>query len=138
MQRSDRILRALVLRLASFALIVGAGCETRPAESPDGGADADQDAGVFVCSVQAPTACPDPPPRYADITPIVQQRCVPCHNGLPGGPWPLLQYSHLADWQDVIRGQMLDCSMPPPDAGVPMEDSERVTILTWILCGFLE
>jgi hypothetical protein len=33
---------------------------------------------------------------------------------------------------------MLACTMPPPDAGVPMSDEERESILIWIRCGFLE
>ena len=42
----------------------------------------------------------------------------PATTGMIGGPWPLLQYSHVADWYDVVRAMLLDCSMPPPDAGV--------------------
>ena len=61
-----------------------------------------------------------------------------CHNGMIGGPWPLMQYSHVADWFDVVRAMLLDCSMPPPDAGVTMPDEERVAILTWLLCGYPE
>jgi hypothetical protein len=55
---------------------------------------------------------------------------------MAGGPWPLTAYNHVADWQDVIRADMLTCAMPPPDAGVPMGSDERVAILTWIRCGF--
>ncbi len=54
------------------------------------------------------------------------------------GGTSLLQYSHVADWNDVVRAMLLDCSMPPPDAGVPMPDEERTAILTWLLCGFPE
>jgi len=114
--------------------VVAAGCG--PSSQTDGGVTTD--AAPLVCTVKAPTVCPDPPPHYPDIEPIIQQKCVSCHQGLPGGNWPLLQYSHVADWQDVIRAQMLACTMPPPDAGVPMSDEEREAILTWILCGFLE
>ena len=38
----------------------------------------------------------------------------------------------------VVRAMLLDCSMPPPDAGVTMPDEERVAILTWLLCGYPE
>lgn len=90
---------------------------------------------VFSCSVKAPTACPNPAPRYADVLPIFQQRCTGCHSGVADGPWPLTEYEHIADWQDIIRGAMIDCSMPPPDAGVPMTNDERLAILTWIRCA---
>jgi hypothetical protein len=117
-----------------LAAIVAAGCG--PSAQTDGGVTTD--GGAIVCTVEAPTVCPDPPPHYPDIQPIIQRACVPCHQGLPGGNWPLLQYSHVADWQDIIRAQMLACTMPPPDAGVPISDEEREAILTWIRCGFLE
>ncbi len=122
--------------LVLMLLLVGAACEKSPVAPTDGGTD--DDATAFVCTVTAPTVCPDPAPHYPDVQPIIQRTCVPCHNGSVGGPWPLLQYSHVADWQDVIRAFVLDCSMPPPDAGVPISDEERTAILTWILCGFKE
>ena len=119
--------------VAALVVVVGA-CQTQEAAGVDAGAT--DDVAVFVCTITAPTVCPDPPPHYADVAPIFQSACVMCHNGVPAGPWPLLQYSHVADWQDVIRANLLDCSMPPPDAGVPMTNEERTAILTWILCGF--
>ena len=113
-------------------------CERSPPIDPNDGGATTQDAEPLVCTVKAPTACPDPPPHYPDVQPIIERTCVPCHQGLPGGNWPLLQYSHVADWQDVIRAFVVSCMMPPPDAGVPMSDEEREAILTWILCGYLE
>jgi hypothetical protein len=129
------------LPLLTGTVICVAACQTSAQQSFDAGLLDDagaSDAGAFACTVQAPTVCPDPPPHYPDVQPLFQRACVPCHQGLPGGPWPLLQYSHIADWQDVVRAMLLDCSMPPPDAGVPMSDEERAAILTWILCGYLE
>jgi hypothetical protein len=67
---------------------------------------------------------------------IIERRCLGCHSGVPEGPWPLTTYEHVADWQDVVRTDLLDCSMPPPDAGVPITIDERIAILTWIRCGF--
>ena len=111
--------------LIGVCLLAGGGCSS---DSNRGGA--------LVCTVQAPTVCPDPAPHWADVAPIFQNRCVECHNGMVGGPWPLMQYQHVADWQDLVRAHVLSCTMPPPDAGVPMTDEERTAILTWILCGF--
>jgi uncharacterized membrane protein len=99
---------------------------------PDAGTGSEQPS---TCSVPAPTSCPDPAPRYADVAPIFERRCLTCHSGAPGGPWSLADYGHVADWQDTIRSSMRDCSMPPPDAGIPMTLEERVAILTWIRCG---
>lgn len=106
----------------------------------DGGTDglldgAVRDGGVTCVPPAPPTACPDPPVRYDDIRPILDARCVRCHDTVQGGPWPLATYTHVADWQDIIRASMLDCTMPPLDAGVPMTTEERLTVLTWIRCG---
>jgi hypothetical protein len=90
------------------------------------------------CPVAPPTVCPDPPLRYGDVSEIFGRRCVSCHYGAVNGPWPLLTYSHAADWYDIIRSQMIDCTMPPLDSGFTMTTDERIQILTWILCGFME
>lgn len=122
--------RRVVFVLSFGGLALAGACEKGP-QTPE-------DAGLAACTVEAPTACPDPPPRYPDVAPIFQARCAPCHYGAPGGPWPLLQYTHIADWYDTVRAFVLDCSMPPPDGGVSMTNAEREAILTWILCGLPE
>jgi hypothetical protein len=155
------------LRLVGFACLIGLGaCDSARMSTgdaaPDGpadrlpdsapeadGGDADRDghtrdAGADTvqmpppCTVIAPTSCPDPAPRYADIAPIVGERCVPCHYGMPNGPWPLNSYRHLVDWHDTIPDVLRTCLMPPPDSGMTMTDDERVAILTWLLCGYRE
>ena len=88
----------------------------------------------MVCSVQAPTACAEPAPAYADVAPIFEQNCVVCHSGQAGN-WPLSTYSHVASWADEIRGVLLQCAMPPPDSGLRIEDAERDLLLAWIRCG---
>ncbi|MFL5305871.1 MAG: hypothetical protein ACJ8F1_11690 [Polyangia bacterium] len=90
----------------------------------------------LVCSVAAPTSCPEPAPRYADVAGILNQRCaMPCHSGVPSGPWPLTDYEHVADWADAVRADLLDCSMPPADGGVSITTDDRTAVLTWIRCG---
>lgn len=118
-----RAMRNLLLALGAAVLLVSCDDDPAPAQPP------------FVCDVVAPTVCPDPPPGYAQVEPIFAQRCVSCHYGMPMGPWPLYEYQHIADWTDVVRADVLDCSMPPRDAGVAMSNEERMAILTWILCG---
>jgi len=90
------------------------------------------------CSVSAPLACPEPAPRYADVAPIFERRCSSCHNGEPREPWPLDNYNHVADWQDLVRAAVLHCDMPPPDSDITLSDEESQTILAWIKCGALE
>lgn len=92
-------------------------------------------AAPFSCMVTPPTTCPDPMPRYADVQPIIQQRCVVCHSGLTER-WPLTMYQDLADWYDTIRDDVLSCTMPPPEAAIPITTQERLAILTWIKCGY--
>lgn len=85
--------------------------------------------------VTAPTTCPTPMPRYADVAPIFQNNCVTCHAGKPNGPWPLTDYQHVSDWRDDIRSDLLTCSMPPPESGMTLSVDDRLAILTWIRCG---
>jgi hypothetical protein len=90
------------------------------------------------CTVTAPTECPDPAPLYGDVAPIIGKFCAsPCHYGAPAGPWPLTDYEHVADWQDVVRDQVLTCVMPPPEERSDITDAERLAILTWVRCGAL-
>jgi len=96
------------------------------------------------CNVTAPTACPSPAPTYEqDIKPIIEQRCITCHSGdgmseLCPICWGLTTYQHVADWDDVIRGAMVACEMPPPSSGITMTNAERLKILEWIRCGVPE
>jgi hypothetical protein len=95
--------------------------------------DAARDA-TPACRVDAPIACPTPAPRYGDVAPILQRRCLTCHDG-KGAEWPLTSYGHVSDWRAEIRSELLRCSMPPLDAGGPMPEEESRAVLTWILCG---
>lgn len=87
------------------------------------------------CNVTAPTSCPDPAPTYEDIQPIAHARCVPCHGAVPNGQWALDDYSHLSDWKNEIRAEIVACRMPPEDAGVAITNAERAALLAWIRCG---
>jgi uncharacterized membrane protein len=89
------------------------------------------------CTDVVIAACPTPALRYVDVKPIFDQRCISCHSPSWTGPWPLDTYGHVADWQDDIRTNLLRCSMPPPDAGIPITTEERRQILTWLACGLL-
>jgi hypothetical protein len=126
-------------RRAWLAAVLVAGCSSGGAPTMDAAAPVDAPGPIDLaplCHLQAPTACPDPPVRYDQVGPIVQQRCLSCHDGR-GPHWSLIGYQHVADWQDTIRGAMLTCTMPPADAGIPMTVEERMTILHWLRCGLL-
>jgi hypothetical protein len=90
------------------------------------------------CEVTAPTECSDPALRWAHVAPIFENRCASCHDGQPYNPWPLDSYGHVADWYDVVRDMLIDCSMPPADSVEKLPPEERDTILVWIRCGFPE
>lgn len=133
------MLRAVrTLTLGGLPLLALLACD------PDSGRDADDAGGAELdgggqppppCTIEAVTSCPDPAPRYADVAPIFKQRCAACHVANWSGPWPLDTYEHVADWADVVRDMVRTCTMPPPEAGMPLPNEEAEQILTWIRCN---
>ena len=88
----------------------------------------------LVCGHEAPAACVEPAPVFADVEPIFQATCGSCHGETPG-LWPLDSYSHIADWHVEIRAHLDGCTMPPRDAGVVLGDEDRELVLMWLKCG---
>lgn len=121
--------RAVRLLLVTLPLLGACGNDRDGTQAPP-----------VTCDATRVNECPSPAPTYADVQPIFEQRCsnAACHTGAAGGEWPLDTYSHVADWQDVIRDELLTCAMPPPDSGVVVTRDERQLILTWIRCGYRE
>lgn len=111
------------------------GASSDASDASDASTDASSDAAPFVCMAVAPTSCPAPAPTYANVAPIFKQRCVGCHAANWTGPWPLDTYGHIADWADDVRSHLLDCTMPPPESGMPIPFEESQQILTWLRCG---
>jgi hypothetical protein len=131
--------RALTTGLVfGLGLASVAACSS-PASAPSDDAGADAGADAASCTVVAPTSCPAIAPRFADIQPILRSWCVGCHDGASAdGPWPLVTYEHVSSWADVVRTELVGCTMPPTDAGLPpMPDEDRLAILQWIRCGYL-
>lgn len=115
---------------------VDADVDTVEVDTSEDTVDTSPDTAPFVCNTTAPTACPSPAPTYvANVAPIIEARCVTCHYGEIGGPWPLNTFNHVRDWRDSIRAAMLDCSMPPAPDQASISSEERTTILEWIRCG---
>ena len=115
--------------LIAFALA----CETN-GSAPDAG-----DPLPSSCTALDASVCTSPPPSFsADVMPIVNRACnATCH--APGvGPWPFTSYDDVHDWETIIQGDIIRCSMPPADAAAAngvLTDSERATILDWMACG---
>ena len=115
-----------------------AGVVVDPVDHADAGdaQSAPGDAGASACGVTLPVTCPDGgAPVYADVAPFFSSRCASCHTGIGSAPWPLATYSDVVNWEDLIRADLDQCTMPPDDAGSPMPLDERMTILRWIACG---
>jgi hypothetical protein len=113
----------------------GARSDAGAEDAAKDGGPAPEDSGPVEtpCEVTPPTGCPNPPVYYEDITPILKERCLGCHDG-KGEEWPLTSYGHAAGWTNEIRAAMNSCDMPPKDAGIVMPAEEREKILTWIVC----
>jgi hypothetical protein len=152
-------MRALVCKI-TLVLAAACGCATAvscgdSSGNPDGGGGAGGSGGAVDASDgkppgtigcltadTTPTTCPTPRVTFDDVKPIFQARCVSaCHNGVTPDPhipgatlWPLIERMHILDWQDSVRAMMADCSMPPPDAGVPMTIEDRRAIIEFIRC----
>ena len=119
----------------------GSGASGRDTSGRDAGSQHDagaSDAGAPPapsCDAVAPATCIEPAPRFADVQPIIEDRCLSCHDGT-GEEWALVSYTHVASWAPQIRDSMIRCTMPPADAGIDMPTSEREQLLHWIRCGF--
>jgi hypothetical protein len=74
-----------------------------------------------------------------DVKPIFDGTCTSagCHTGIGEAPWSLKDYQDVADWQELVRADILDCSMPPPDSGLRITNEDRMKILSWVRCGAL-
>jgi cytochrome c5 len=92
--------------------------------------------GELVCNaVDAGASCATDGPTFESLQPVFARACNPCHDGTtPDGPWPLVNYDDVASWSSLIKSDILNCSMPPSDGGIPITDHERNAIVNWVLC----
>ena len=89
------------------------------------------------CPADAPDSCPATVPSYATtVAPLIQTYCTnECHN--PTGSaadQPLSTYPNLSKRASDAFDQLYQCKMPMDPAPDPTLD-ERVTLLTWFVCG---
>lgn len=85
------------------------------------------------------------PPEYVrDVAPILEQRCVSCHNEGGIGPWSMDGYEKVRGWSKMTRQVLLERRMPPwnvdPAYGhfvgdMSLTTAERRTLLHWIEQG---
>ncbi|HTR51854.1 MAG TPA: hypothetical protein VMJ10_14160 [Kofleriaceae bacterium] len=88
------------------------------------------------CPRDLPASCPDPAPSYMnDVAPLIEEYCqtAACHSPTGSGVGMLSPYSNLYGLRVDAEGEIYSCKMPyaPPD----LTDDERVTLLTWFVCG---
>ena len=92
------------------------------------------------CPANAGATCPSSPPSWkADVQPIVESRCGPCH--LAGGvetkvPHPLdySTYDGVHANYSTMDLVVSNCLMPPGDAGALTAEQSQ-TLLEWFACG---
>jgi hypothetical protein len=130
-------------RIASLMALAAAGvgsgalvaCGTS-APAPQSNAIQVENAIQASCTATMPPSCPASTPHYADVEPILEKSCVPCHPGPAGSPqWPLTVYGDIAPWAGVIQDEVCGNTMPPVDGGIGIDQSDRLTILDWVQCG---
>jgi len=116
--------------LAAFATACG------ESAAPEPSAAAVEDAIHASCTPDAPAVCTMPAARYAEVAPIFQKSCDPCHeDDAADGQWPLTQYDDVYPWASLVRQDLCSNAMPPADGGVPIAAADRLALLAWIQCG---
>jgi hypothetical protein len=124
------VLLTLAAGSAALALVA---CSSSPA--PQSGDAKVESAIEATCTATTPPTCTSTP-HYADVLPILNKSCVPCHPGPAGSPqWPLTMYSDIEPWAGVVQDEVCEGAMPPADGGIPIDPSDRLTLLDWVQCG---
>lgn len=83
----------------------------------------------------------------ADIRPILEAKCAPCHQPNSSGPFPLVTYTDVRRRSSLVWEKSLTRDMPPcyamSDFGefcwsTPISDDEAVIIQEWVRQGMVE
>jgi uncharacterized membrane protein len=129
-----RLPQWLVLLVGSLSLvwILALGVTGCSGSSGAPAADAGMSSGQ--CSTNVPASCPASMPHYnADVLPILQRDCIPCHGPGTGGK-DESTYALVSGQRSPILDQVGLCLMPLP--GSPqLTDEERFLLLAWLVCG---
>jgi uncharacterized membrane protein len=85
------------------------------------------------------SSCPSPEPSYADVAPIIEQRCATaaCHSPTGAEPnRPYQTYNEVMMFGIDILTQIRGCPpLMPPAGATPLTEYERDTLLGWLYCG---
>jgi hypothetical protein len=112
----------------------GTGADIVAQTSPPVG---DGGAGASSCPDERPASCPNPAPSWAtDVAPIFSGYCAYCHgpNGIAATVDQFTTYDVIYGDRQAILDQVNLCRMPT-DAGIPLPEDLRATLLTWLVCG---
>ena len=104
---------------------------------------------VTVARTEANGCVIEPPPAthptYADVAPILQQKCLNCHGGANGArPNAFDSYEELRTWLPMIHETLMTKRMPPwdpdPEVGkfandISLKPAEFRTLIEWIRTG---
>ena len=116
-----------------LAALLLAGCRGQPLDAPW---CADVDTGA-VSGAEGLT-------WHADIAPIVEQKCLACHDADAHAPLTLETYAQVAANQALVRDALVDDRMPPwlaADCCTPLfqsfdlTEAERANFVAWIDAG---
>jgi hypothetical protein len=122
--------------LASMGALLAFAAACGDSSAPEPSAAAVEDAIHASCTPDAPAVCTMPSARYAEVAPIFQKSCDPCHeDDAADGQWPLTQYDDVYPWASLVRQDLCSNAMPPADGGVPIAAADRLALLAWIQCG---
>jgi len=115
---------------------LGLGASLVLAACGNGDAVIGQTSALSCPGVDASATCETDGAPFDAILPILQKSCIPCHDtSAPDAAWPLTTYDDVEAWSGVIEGDILRCSMPPADGGVPITSAERLALVNWMICN---
>jgi hypothetical protein len=122
--------------LASMGALLAFATACGDSGAPEPSAAAVEDAIHASCTPDAPVVCTMPAVHYAEVAPVFQKSCDPCHeDDAADGQWPLTQYDDVYPWASLVRQDLCSNAMPPADGGVPIAAADRLALLAWIQCG---
>ena len=89
------------------------------------------------CVDVTPASCPSTtmPSYQNDVAKILSDNCLTCHApGREATALPLDSYAAVQKLAQQVEDQVAGCGMPPANL-VQLGDGDRLTLLTWLVCG---
>lgn len=88
------------------------------------------------CPADLPASCPaDIPSFQTTVAPIVASHCTRCHDAdASQSSLSFATYDLIYASRSAVLDQLYACNMPPAGAA-QLTLAERVTVLTWLVCG---